>query len=101
MTTHIDSLIMFFRYIESTSKEHKTGYIKSALLTPVKAVREQVQTVWVQTDAIKNTVADNYHEVRDRSDCKLMYIVTHMLLPRFDVQKGSHSTKISKLFILI
>ncbi|KAL0849787.1 hypothetical protein ABMA28_011734 [Loxostege sticticalis] len=61
-------------YVESTSKEHKTGYIKSALLTPVKAVREQVQTVWVQTDAIKNTVADNYHEVRDRSDWIVQYL---------------------------
>lgn len=61
-------------FIESKSKEQKPGYIKTALLTPVKAVREQVQNVWEQTDAVKNTVQEHYHEARDRSDWIVQYL---------------------------
>lgn len=45
------------------------------LLPPVSAVREQVQVVLEQTESIKNTVEENYHELTDRTDCKYKFKV--------------------------
>ncbi|CAG9782701.1 unnamed protein product [Diatraea saccharalis] len=61
-------------FVESKSKSAKNSYIKTALQPPVKAVREQVQYVWDQTETVKHTVQDHYHEFRDRSDWILQYL---------------------------
>ncbi|RVE52066.1 hypothetical protein evm_003344 [Chilo suppressalis] len=61
-------------YVQSKSKAAKNSYIKSVLHPPVKAVREQVQYVWDQTESVKHTVQDNYNEFRDRSDWIVQYL---------------------------
>lgn len=62
--------VYFFRYLQSKANEEKSNYLQSALLSPVRAVREEVQIAWAHTESVKNTIQDNYSEVRDRSDCK-------------------------------
>lgn len=61
-------------YIQSKSKVPEDSYIKSVLQTPVKAVREQVQFVWEQTESVKHTVQDHYSELQDRSGWIVQYL---------------------------
>ncbi|XP_072935578.1 uncharacterized protein [Epargyreus clarus] len=61
-------------YLEEKNKESKTSYLKSVLQPPVTAVREQVQSVWGHTEAVKNTVMENYHELEDRSAWIVQYL---------------------------
>ncbi|KAJ0181440.1 hypothetical protein K1T71_003525 [Dendrolimus kikuchii] len=64
----------YIEYMQDKANEKKSSYIKSALLSPVSAVREQAQVVWEQTESIKNTVEDNYHELTDRTDWIVQYL---------------------------
>lgn len=61
-------------YLQLKANEEKSNYLQSALLSPVKAVREEIQIAWAHTESVKNTIQDNYSEVRDRSDWIIQYL---------------------------
>ncbi|XP_021209059.1 uncharacterized protein LOC101737762 isoform X2 [Bombyx mori] len=69
-TPHAD----YAEYLEAKAHEQKTSYLKSALLPPVRALREQVQTFVDQTDFIKHSIQDNYHEFQDKSEWIFKYL---------------------------
>lgn len=64
----------YIEYTQAKTNENRSSYIRSALLSPVSAVREQAQVVWEQTESVKNTVADHYHEMTDRTDWIIQYL---------------------------
>ena len=53
--------------------EEEVGYVKSLLLTPVRAVREQLQVVVDHGERAKHSVQDQYHEFQDKTGCKCMF----------------------------
>ncbi|XP_060810378.1 MICOS complex subunit MIC27 isoform X2 [Amyelois transitella] len=64
-------------YVENQQKQAKSdkpGFIREALQTPVRAVRESIQTVLAQTESVKNTVEENYHDVQDKTDWIVKYL---------------------------
>ncbi|XP_059049189.1 MICOS complex subunit MIC27 [Achroia grisella] len=61
-------------YIQSRKNTEKTSYIRSALQSPVTAVRECVQSACAQTESITNAVQDNYHQIQDKSDWIVKYL---------------------------
>ncbi|XP_041973736.1 MICOS complex subunit MIC27-like isoform X2 [Aricia agestis] len=61
-------------YLETKEKEGKSSYMRSALHPPVQAVREQCQSVWSQTESVKNVIKDNYNEFSDRSEWIVQYL---------------------------
>ncbi|XP_045504570.1 MICOS complex subunit MIC27 [Colias croceus] len=60
--------------LEADGKENKTSYIRSALQTPVTAVRETFETGVAHTSSLKHRITDNYHEFKDRSDWIIQYL---------------------------
>ncbi|XP_045760748.1 uncharacterized protein LOC123864395 isoform X1 [Maniola jurtina] len=64
----------YAEYLESKSKEDKPSYVRSALLSPVRTVREKVQTAIAHTESAKNTIKDNYSELQDRSEWIVQYL---------------------------
>ncbi|XP_030030936.2 uncharacterized protein LOC115447836 [Manduca sexta] len=61
-------------YLQSNSNQEEVGYIKSTLLSPVRAVREQAQSLLQHTESIKHSVQDNYHEFQDKSEWIVKYL---------------------------
>ncbi|PZC77657.1 uncharacterized protein LOC110376571 isoform X1 [Helicoverpa armigera] len=53
--------------VKAKSDKNEVGYVKSALLTPVRMVREQVQIVVEHTDKVKHSVQDQYHDLQDKT----------------------------------
>ncbi|XP_023954735.2 MICOS complex subunit MIC27 [Bicyclus anynana] len=64
----------YAEYLEEKAKENKTSYVRSALLGPVRAVREQVQIGLAHTESATNTIKDNYSELQDRSQWIVQYL---------------------------
>ncbi|XP_026484516.1 uncharacterized protein LOC113392348 [Vanessa tameamea] len=61
-------------YIQSKANEKKSSYLRSVLLSPVQAVREQVQIGCAHTEQLTNTLKDNYSELHDRSEWIIQYL---------------------------
>ncbi|CAH0600195.1 unnamed protein product [Chrysodeixis includens] len=64
----------YAEFVSTKSKDEGHGYIREMLLTPVRAVREQVQTVFAHTEHVKHSVQDQYHELQDKSDWIFKYL---------------------------
>ncbi|XP_075980429.1 uncharacterized protein LOC142979416 isoform X2 [Anticarsia gemmatalis] len=64
----------YAEYVQAKRKERGPGYISSFLLSPVRAIREQVQVVVDHTDHAKNAVQDQYHEFQDKTDWIVKYL---------------------------
>ncbi|XP_053601230.1 MICOS complex subunit MIC27 isoform X2 [Plodia interpunctella] len=64
----------YVEYQQAKEKEEKPGFVRQALQAPVRAVRESIQTVLAQTESVKNTVSDNYHQVQDKTDWIVKYL---------------------------
>lgn len=47
--------------------------MKSMLLTPVRAVREQLQVVVDHGERAKHSVQDQYHDLQEKTGCKFMF----------------------------
>lgn len=63
-------LLTYTRYVEDQRNVKKASYLRTSLAEPVKTVRQQVQTVWEQVSAVKNTATDHLNVFQDRSACK-------------------------------
>ncbi|CAH2267812.1 jg5749 [Pararge aegeria aegeria] len=64
----------YAEYLEAQAKDNKTSYVRSALLAPVRAVREQVQTAVAHTESATSTIKDQYSELQDRSEWIVQYL---------------------------
>ncbi|CAG9576201.1 unnamed protein product [Danaus chrysippus] len=64
----------YMEQLAAKAKSEQTGYLRSALLVPVQAVREQLETAWQHTESLKNTVKDNVSEWQDRSEWIKQYL---------------------------
>ncbi|XP_068628450.1 MICOS complex subunit MIC27 isoform X2 [Battus philenor] len=61
-------------YIQSKANADKKSYLRSAILPPVRAVRETAEIGIAHTESLLHTVQDNYHEFRDRTDWIVKYL---------------------------
>lgn len=64
----------YAEYLKSKNQTTSPGHIKSFLLAPVTAVREQVQVVVEHTSHVKHSVEDQYHELQDKTDWIMKYL---------------------------
>lgn len=69
-TPHAD----YVEKVKSKGGKDEVGYVRSVLLAPVRAVREQVQIVVDHTDRAKHAIQDQYTELQDKTGWIFKYL---------------------------
>lgn len=65
--------LLSFRLEQANAKQEKPNPIRETLLVPVRAIREKVEVAVEHTNMVKYQVQDKYHDLQDKSECKLKY----------------------------